>query len=181
MATSAHTGKRPAVPHTPAVADRLIRVTTALAVATVAADAAVISSAANYIAQISGQAPNLASQSDCPVWTPFPGQAVAGPYHQILGTGCVYPATVQTLGGQLSAAGHSWAAYLQDMGNDPARDHTVTTARGPACGHPPTWAPDHTQRSDRGSCGRRRDFTRPRSARFTDLGRPSVGSRPSVG
>jgi len=107
------------------------------------------SSAANYIAQISGQAPNLASQSDCPVWTPFPGHAVAGPYHQVLGAGCVYPAAVQTLGGQLSAAGHSWTAYLQDMGNDPARDHTASTARGPACGHTATWALDHTQRAER--------------------------------
>jgi phosphatidylinositol-3-phosphatase len=52
---------------------------------------------------------------------------------------CVYPAVVPTLGNQLSAAGRSWAAYLQDMGNDPARDHTVATARGPACGHPATW------------------------------------------
>ena len=83
------------------------------------------SSAANYIAQVSGQAPNLASQSDCPVWAPFPGHAVAGPYHQVLGAGRVYLVAVQTLGGQLSTAGRSWAAYLQDMGNDPARDHTV--------------------------------------------------------
>src|SRR5208283_5574898 len=39
-------------------------------------------SAANYIAQVSGQAPSLATQADCPVWTPFPGAVVAGPYHQ---------------------------------------------------------------------------------------------------
>ena len=94
------------------------------------------SSAANYVAQVSGQAPNIATQSDCPVWLPFAGQVIAGPYHQVLGEGCVYPAAVQTLGNQLSAAGRSWAAYLQDMGNDPARDNTVSTARGPACGHP---------------------------------------------
>jgi hypothetical protein len=35
------------------------------------------------------------------------------------------------------------------MGNDPARDHTVATARGPACGHPATWAADHTQKAAR--------------------------------
>ena len=35
------------------------------------------SSATNYIAQVSGRAPNLATQSDCPLWTPFPGQRVA--------------------------------------------------------------------------------------------------------
>ena len=36
------------------------------------------------------------------------------------------------------------------MGNDPARDHTVSTARGPACGHPATWAIDHTQKAAKG-------------------------------
>ena len=108
------------------------------------------SSAANYIAQVSGQAPDLATQADCPVWTPFPGQVMAGPYRQVLGEGCVYPAAVPTLGNQLSAAGRSWAAYLQDMGNDPGRDHTVSTARGPACGHPATWAIDHTQKAEKG-------------------------------
>ena len=108
------------------------------------------SSADNYVAEISGQAPGLATQSDCPVWVPFAGQVIAGPYHQVLGEGCVYPAAVPTLGNQLSAAGRSWAAYLQDMGNDPARDHTVSTARGPACSHPTTWAIDHTQRAETG-------------------------------
>ena len=108
------------------------------------------SSADNYIAQVSGQAPDIATQIDCPVWTPFPGQVMAGPYRQVLGEECVYPAAVPTLGNQLSAAGRNWAAYLQDMGNDPGRDHTVSTARGPACGHPATPAADHTQKAERG-------------------------------
>ena len=43
----------------------------------------------------------------------------------------------------------SWAPYLQDMGNEPGRDHTVSTARGPACGHPATSAVDHTQKAER--------------------------------
>ena len=107
------------------------------------------SSAANYVAQVSGQAPDLATQADCPLWTPFPGAGTAGPYHQVLGEGCVYPATVPTLGNQLSGAGLGWAAYLQDMGNDPARDRTTATARGPACGHPAAWAADRTQRAER--------------------------------
>jgi len=105
------------------------------------------SSAANYVAQVSGQAPTIATQSDCPLWVPFAGQVIAGPYHQVLGEGCVYPAAVQTLGNQLSAAGRSWAAYLQDMGNDPARDNTAGTARRPTCGHPATWAIDHNQKA----------------------------------
>src|SRR6516165_11782306 len=37
------------------------------------------SSAANYVAEISGQAPNIATQIDCPLWIPFPGQVIAGP------------------------------------------------------------------------------------------------------
>jgi len=77
-------------------------------------------SAANYVAQVSGRAPSLGTQSDCTVWTPFPA-LVAGPYRQVLGEGCVCPAAVPAPGNQLSAAG--LAAYLQDMGNDPARDH----------------------------------------------------------
>jgi hypothetical protein len=48
------------------------------------------SSAANYVAEISGQAPDIATQIDCPLWIPFPGQVIAGPYHQVLGEGCVY-------------------------------------------------------------------------------------------
>ena len=105
------------------------------------------SSAANYVAQVSGQAPDLGTQADCPLWTPFPGDVVAGPYHQVLGEGCAYPAAVPTLGNQLSGAGLGWAAYLQDMGNDPVRDHTVATARGPACGRPGNWAVDPTHRA----------------------------------
>jgi hypothetical protein len=107
-------------------------------------------SADNYIAQVSGQAPDLGTQADCPLWIPFPGHVVGGPYHQLLGEGCVYPAAVPTLGNQLSAAGRSWAAYLQDMGNDPGRDNTVSTARGPACGHPATWSADRTRHAERG-------------------------------
>ena len=62
------------------------------------------SSAANYVAQVSGQAPNIATQSDCPLRVPFAGQVIAAPYHQVLGEGCLYPAAVQTLGNRLSAA-----------------------------------------------------------------------------
>ena len=103
-------------------------------------------SADNYIAQISGQAPNILTQEDCPVWVPTP-EVTIGPYHQVLAPegGCVFPRSVATLGNQLTAAKLSWAAYMQDMGNNPARDRTVATLRGPACGHPATWGIDHTQ------------------------------------
>ena len=102
----------------------------------------------NYIAEISGQAPDSLTQNDCPVWTAFPGKAkVSGPYHQVLGDGCVYPASVQTVGNQLSARGLSWAAYMQDMGNVPSRDHTTKTGQGPACGHPKVGSADATEKA----------------------------------
>ena len=103
-------------------------------------------SADNYIAQISGQAPDPATQNDCGVWTRFePANVVLKPYHQQVGNGCVYPASVKTLGNQLSDKGITWKAYLQDMGNLAGRDHTTQTAQGPACGHPVVGKPDHTE------------------------------------
>jgi hypothetical protein len=107
----------------------------------------------NYIAQVSGQAPNLLTSSDCPSSasslgaytdvTPgtldpnqktYPGQ--------VDGQGCVFPKSVQTIGNQLDAAypltlGSDWREYAEDMGNDPARDGGVTDpAGGTDCAHP---------------------------------------------
>ena len=48
---------------------------------------------------------------------------------QAIGRGCVYPASVKTLADQLNASGKTWRAYMEDMGNDPAREATT-------CGHP---------------------------------------------
>lgn len=100
----------------------------------------------NYIAQVTGQAPDLATMNDCGRETKFTaGAKFEAPFHQLVGNGCIYPASVPTLGNQLSKAHLSWKAYLQDMGNDPARDNTDNTAQGPACGHPPTGAVDPTE------------------------------------
>ena len=102
----------------------------------------------NYIAEISGQSPDTVTQNDCPVWTAFPASAeVSGPYHQVVGDACVYPASVETVGNQLSARGLSWAAYMQDMGNVPSRDHTTQTSQGPACGHPKAGTADTTEKA----------------------------------
>jgi phosphatidylinositol-3-phosphatase len=69
----------------------------------------------NYLAQISGQGPDYATQHDCPVYTPF---KETGPVHkpgQVYGNGCVYPQKVRTLPDQLVASGFSWRGYMQDM------------------------------------------------------------------
>jgi hypothetical protein len=105
----------------------------------------------NYIAQVSGQAPNLLTSSDCtgsaggaytdvtpgtldPNQAAYPGQ--------VDGQGCVFPRSVQTIGNQLDAAypwtiGSDWREYAGDMGNDPTRDGGATDPLGGTdCAHP---------------------------------------------
>jgi hypothetical protein len=91
----------------------------------------------NYLAMISGQAPNPVTQSDCDDFTEFAltGWAEGG---QAIGQGCVYPASVKTLADQMEEKSLSWRGYMEDMGKDPARE----AAR---CGHPAIGAPDDTQ------------------------------------
>jgi hypothetical protein len=92
----------------------------------------------NYIALISGQAPNEATQMDCPMFDEFRADAPGLDSHgQLRGSGCVYPSIVKTLPDQLEAAGFTWKAYMEDMGNDPARERA-------ACAHVPIGAPDPT-------------------------------------
>ena len=68
----------------------------------------------NYIAQVSGQSPNPATQGDCSKYTEFVSQGT-GTYGQALGQGCVYPATVKTIADQLAAAHKTWRSYQEDM------------------------------------------------------------------
>jgi hypothetical protein len=89
----------------------------------------------NYIAQISGQGPNLATQTDCQTFAPFLQLATVAP-QQAVGQGCVYPAGVTTLADQLSAAGHGWKGYMEDMGTP--------------CRHPQLGALDDTQQAEVG-------------------------------
>ena len=92
----------------------------------------------NYVALISGQAPNEKTQLDCPLFSDFllqqPGLDAHG---QLLGLGCVYPNTVKTLPDQLEAAHLSWRGYMEDMGKDPRRERAT-------CGHPAIGEPDET-------------------------------------
>ena len=91
----------------------------------------------NYIALISGQAPNPATEYDCPQFTEFVSTGFTAD-GQAIGSGCVYPASVPTIAGQLEAAALSWKAYMEDMGNIPGRESA-------ACGHPQIGTVDGTQ------------------------------------
>ena len=83
----------------------------------------------NYIALISGQAPNLATQLDCSTYADFrPSAASLDEHGQLHGSGCIYPRSVPSLPDQLEAAGFTWRAYMEDMGKNPAREPAT-------CGH----------------------------------------------
>jgi hypothetical protein len=83
----------------------------------------------NYVAQISGQGPNAATQGDCPTYSVFRASRPAVAPQQVVGSGCVYPRSVRTLPGQLTAAGLSWKGYLEDMAR-PCQ-HATLGARDP--------------------------------------------------
>ncbi len=91
----------------------------------------------NYIAMVSGQAPNPQTSGDCPTFKDFLADSMdaAG---QENGQGCVYPADVPTIVSQLDGAHLTWRAYEDGMGVDPARESST-------CGHPPVGAPDNTE------------------------------------
>ncbi len=84
----------------------------------------------NYIALVSGQAPNEDTQNDCWRYTEFRlAQPALDAQGQALGRGCLYPKLVRTLPDQLEAAHLTWRGYMEDMGNDPGRESRT-------CGHP---------------------------------------------
>jgi phosphatidylinositol-3-phosphatase len=68
----------------------------------------------NYIAMVSGQAPNFQTQADCQFYTDFtPGTPTSD--GQYLGSGCVYPAAAKTVANQLEGRGLTWKGYMEDM------------------------------------------------------------------
>jgi phosphatidylinositol-3-phosphatase len=89
----------------------------------------------NYIAQISGQAPDPATRADCITYTDFKSTGT-GELGQALGNGCVYPKSVKTVADQLTAKGRTWRTYQEDIGNSATEPTT--------CRHPPIGETDPT-------------------------------------
>jgi phosphatidylinositol-3-phosphatase len=88
----------------------------------------------NYLAMISGQPPNPVTQADCRTFEPMMpgtlnGRGIA------LGQGCVFPAKVKTVAGQLERRGLTWHGYMEDM----------AAAGYRTCGHPAIGSADQTQ------------------------------------
>lgn len=94
----------------------------------------------NYISMLSGQAPTPQTDNDC---TSYENYNMTGTTSdgQAVGTGCVFPASIQTLPDQLNAAGFTWKGYEEDMGNDPSREAAT-------CGHPTLNTIDLTQEAE---------------------------------
>ena len=79
----------------------------------------------NYVAQISGQGPNPQMQGDCKTYSTFV-QTGTSSLGQVVGEGCVFPASVPHLPGQLQAKGLTWKGYMEDMGT-PCRHPAIDT------------------------------------------------------
>jgi hypothetical protein len=94
----------------------------------------------NYIAMVSGQPPNVATQADCQTFSEMLPGAVREDGVAV-GQGCVYPRAVQTVANQLENSGHSWRGYMQDMAN------SVAAGEPASCRHPALNAPDPTQKA----------------------------------
>jgi phosphatidylinositol-3-phosphatase len=92
---------------------------------------------ANEVALLSGQGPTPATAANCPEYKDVtPGTLSAE--GQAEGDGCVYPAEVKTLPGQLVEAKKSWKAYVEGIGGGQAGQPT-------SCRHPALGGPDDAQ------------------------------------
>jgi hypothetical protein len=97
---------------------------------------------ANELALISGQGPTEETALNCATFADIaPATPVAD--EQVLGAGCVYPTSTQTLAGQLMGKHLSWRAYLDGT------DEGVGTVG--ACAHPAAGAMDPTSTAGSGA------------------------------
>ena len=90
---------------------------------------------ADELALLSGQGATAETAVNCPKYTEIAATG-AGEDEQVLGSGCVYPTSTQTLAGQLSAKRLTWRAYVQGI------DEGAGTPG--ACAHPALGQPDPT-------------------------------------
>jgi hypothetical protein len=88
----------------------------------------------NQVALLSGQGPNPELVAECPAPTPadiVPGTIkaeTAATTKQVEGNGCVFPAPVETLPGQLAAKELKWKAYVEEA--------VPGTPEPPSCARP---------------------------------------------
>jgi hypothetical protein len=90
----------------------------------------------DYLALISGQAPNSDTEAECTTYSDFPSSSPSAS-GQVPGDGCVYPNTIITLADQVTASGHTWKGYIEDQSpstcvhaNDGALDNAAIPGSG---------------------------------------------------
>lgn len=93
-------------------------------------------SATNYVAMVSGQAPNQQTQTDCSRYVDFrPAPGRLDGAGQARGSGCVFPRNVRTLPDQLTAAHISWRGYFEDLGKQRGREANRCGRPGSSAGN----------------------------------------------
>jgi hypothetical protein len=97
----------------------------------------------NYIAMVSGQAPNPITQADCQDYVDFIQTGTGRDGQALGGNGCVFPPGVSTVVNQLQAKQLTWKGYMEDMGNNPSREKAT-------CSQPVGTSPDSTQHAENG-------------------------------
>jgi hypothetical protein len=90
-------------------------------------DAVASSSLANEVALISGQGPTQQTAANCPTYA-YVDPGKLGKQQQVLGDGCIYPQTTESLPQQFVADGLSWKAYVQGIGEGGCAQSGSTTA-----------------------------------------------------
>ena len=98
------------------------------------------SSLANGIALLSGQGVNLDTEQNCPTYSDLQPPTVSST-GLAEGVGCVYPAPVQTLPDELTAAGLTWKAYVQGMEGGQSISTAAASAAAPASTSPSAASP----------------------------------------
>jgi hypothetical protein len=104
-----------------------------------------LSSAAlpNYIAMTSGQPPNAATRSECSTYSDFGANLAPAGNGVVPGDKCIYPTTIASISDQVTSAGLSWRAYMEDMAKPCQRpapdgaDDTAVAASGYVTRHNP--------------------------------------------
>lgn len=105
-------------------------------------DAVAHNQLADGVAMLSGQGPTVETAANCATYTALT-QTGTGSDGQVLGNGCVYPSSTQSLLSQLTARHLSWRAYVEGIGE-------TGSAQGP-CAHPAPGAADPTAAAEGGA------------------------------
>jgi phosphatidylinositol-3-phosphatase len=86
----------------------------------------------DYLALISGEAPNGDTENECATYSEFPPGRSPAASGQVPGPGSIYPNTITTVADQVTASGQVWKGYIAGLASA-------------TCVHPNSGAADDTQ------------------------------------